>query len=339
MQTPQECVPLVEITRSGVVEERHRGSLVIIQDDRIVWSLGDPQIQTPMRSTAKPFQLLPLLVKGGAVAYGLTKAEIAVMASSHNGEKSHVRTIRGILDKSNLDESLLKCGTHPAYFEWITEERLRETGEAGTSIHNNCSGKHTSMLLLSQLLGSPYEGYWLPSHPVQVAILETMAALLEREGDALSLGVDGCGVPTFNVSLLELARLYFRLAIAYREEDEPLGIIARAMSEEGFMVGGTDRLETDLMRFGHFIGKVGSQGIFCISVPSERMGIAVKIESGSENVAETVAVELLAQLALLSQEESAALERYRHRLVQTWTGVAVGSYAPVFSLKRSPTGN
>ena len=326
-------VPLVEITRSGIVEEIHRGSIVVIQDNKMIRTLGNADVITPMRSTAKPFQLLPLLKNGGRKTYNLSDAEIAVMVSSHNGEKAHIETIRNLLARTNLDESLIKCGTHPAYFEWIMEEILRETGRNVTPLHNNCSGKHAGMLLLAKRLGYILDNYWEENHPVQLLILQDLSELLERGVNSISKGVDGCGVPTFNISLEELARLYYKISAANITDDEDaLGVIANAMIKQNFMVGGSDRLDTDLMKTGKFIGKVGSQGIFCISIPSAKIGIAVKIESGSENAAESSALEVLKQLNFISHDELLSLEKYWHRSIRTWTNVSIGSYKPVFDI-------
>ena len=141
-----ETMPLVEVTRSGYVESRHRGTIVVVQDGKIVDSIGDPQMVVSERSTAKPFQLLPLLNNGGLEQFKLKFNEIAIMVSSHNGETGHVATVRDILSKGGFSENDLKCGTHPPFHFWITEKIFEETGSGPQSIHNNCSGKHAGKL-------------------------------------------------------------------------------------------------------------------------------------------------------------------------------------------------
>lgn len=325
-------VPLIEITRSGVVEEIHNGSIVVVKDNQIIYSVGNANVITPMRSTAKPFQLLSLIKNDGKKIFGLSDAEIALMVSSHNGEKKHLRILKDLLAKANIDETLINCGVHPAYFEWITEEVIRETGKNVTRLHNNCSGKHIGMLLLSKLLGYDYDGYWQETHPVQQMILKDISTLLGRDVSTISIGIDGCGVPTYNISLEELAKLYYKIAVSnMSDEDDALGVIANAMISENFMVAGSDRLDTDLMKLGKYVGKVGSQGIFCISIPLENVGIAIKVESGSENAAESVAVEVLNQLGMISGDDLQSLEKYWHRAIFTCTNIQVGNYTPVIN--------
>ena len=54
--------PLVEVKRGGLTESRHRGHVVAVEPDgNIVAYLGAPQTVTFLRSSAKPFQALPLL--------------------------------------------------------------------------------------------------------------------------------------------------------------------------------------------------------------------------------------------------------------------------------------
>lgn len=189
------------------------------------------------------------------------------------------------------------------------------------------------MLLLSKLLGYDYDGYWQETHPVQQVILKDISTLMGRDVSTISIGIDGCGVPTYNISLEELAKLYYKIAVSnMSDEDDALGVIANAMISENYMVAGSDRLDTDLMKLGKYVGKVGSQGIFCISIPLENVGIAIKVESGSENAAESVAVEVLNQLGMISGEDLQSLEKYWHRAIFTCTNIQVGNYAPVIDI-------
>jgi len=75
--------PLVEVRRGGITESRHRGHVVAIEPDgTIVAYLGSPQTLTFLRSSAKPFQALPLLVSGAADHFGFTDREVALACAS-----------------------------------------------------------------------------------------------------------------------------------------------------------------------------------------------------------------------------------------------------------------
>ena len=65
-------------------------------------SLGFPQYVTFLRSSAKPFQALPLLVSGAADRFGFTDREVALACGSHNGEPIHTELAASMLRKIGL---------------------------------------------------------------------------------------------------------------------------------------------------------------------------------------------------------------------------------------------
>ncbi len=70
--------PLVEVRRGAITESRHRGHIVVVEPDgNIVRYLGSPENVTFLRSSAKPFQALPLVVSGAAEKFGFTDEEVA----------------------------------------------------------------------------------------------------------------------------------------------------------------------------------------------------------------------------------------------------------------------
>ena len=91
-------VPLIQITRGSQLEVVYRGAIAVA-DARggVVASAGDPNLTTFLRSSAKPFQLLPLVESGAADRFGFSERELALMAASHNGEEFHVQAVAGIL--------------------------------------------------------------------------------------------------------------------------------------------------------------------------------------------------------------------------------------------------
>lgn len=319
-----DAIPLARRTRSGIPECIHRGSIAIVRDGVLVGAYGNPFAPVPMRSTAKPFILQPLVSNGAIEKYGLTSKELAVMSSSHNGEDVHRTAVLGILAKVGLSESDLRCGTHELYFDWVKPADSVAEGRIGPLYHN-CSGKHAATLMLCTLMGFSLSDYWLPAHPVQQLILRDVAAALQRSADHIVIGVDGCGVPTYTVTLMELARAYQYLLAAPK-----LARIREAIIDEPYMIAGRDRLETDIVASCGFVAKSGSEGIFCLSIPGDDAGIAIKIEDGSDDAAECVAVEVLDRLGFLAEGKRSAFDRYRFRTILTSTHIPVGRYEPVF---------
>src|SRR5512140_1108533 len=108
-----ETVPLVEVRRGGRVESEHRGALAVVDAaGKLMAHAGDVQLVSYLRSSAKPFQLLPLIESGAADRFGFTDAELAIIAGSHSGEPRHVAAVQSILNKIGLPDSALQCGVH-----------------------------------------------------------------------------------------------------------------------------------------------------------------------------------------------------------------------------------
>lgn len=314
-----ECVPLVKLTRGGIIECIHRGSIAVFKRDKLIYCEGNPYLEFPMRSTAKPFMAIPLIKNDGINRYSLSNKEIAVMVSSHNGEQLHRETVEGMLKKIGMTEKDLNCGTHEPYFEWILPKNERKM----TAIYHNCSGKHAGLLLLCDLLKISKDNYWELNHPAQQIILAELAAYLELRPRAIKIGLDGCGVPTYGITLSKLAEAYAKLLY-----DERMSYVKAAIFEEPFMLAGTNRADSDIISKCGYIAKSGSEGIFCLSIPGEDVGIAIKIESGSDEAAESAAISILDKLGYLSEEQLSSLRKYQSIETRTSTNIITGKLCP-----------
>jgi L-asparaginase II len=51
-----------------------------------------------MRSTAKPFQALPLVQDGAFERFAMTSQELALACASHSSEKSQVDIVRRLME-------------------------------------------------------------------------------------------------------------------------------------------------------------------------------------------------------------------------------------------------
>src|SRR6266542_1228653 len=203
---------LVEVTRGRITESRHRGHVVAVEPDgNIVASLGSPGTVTYLRSSAKPHQAIPLVASGAADHFGFTEQEIALACASHSGEEIHTTIAASMLQKVGLEPSALKCGTHEPFAAEVARH-LREEGAAPNVLQNNCSGKHAGMLALARFLGAPIESYDDPKSPVQQAISTVISQFSGVPSREIALGVDGCGVPVFGVSVEGMALMFARLA-------------------------------------------------------------------------------------------------------------------------------
>ena len=338
--------PLVEVKRGGLTESRHRGHVVAVEPDgNVVAFLGAPHLVTFLRSAAKPFQALPLLVSGAAERFGFTDREVALACASHNGEPIHTELATSMLEKIGLGPEALKCGVHEPYSAEVAQQ-LRERGEAPNVLQNNCSGKHAGMLALALHLDAPTETYVRPEHPVQVAIGKTVAQFADVAVQDLAVAVDGCAVPVFGMTVKAMALMYARLVSPPAEFDEltrrACERIVRVMSAYPELIGGTsDRLDTTIMRAAprRLVSKVGAEGVYTAGInPCEEwprgLGLALKIEDGDDRRARpTVVVESLRQLGVLKDESLEAVARYAFFPVTNRPGDVVGEIRAQFDMK------
>lgn len=338
---------LVGVTRGAIIESHHRGHVVAVDGDgHLVAFLGVPEIVSYLRSSSKPHQAIPLVASGAVERFDFDTREIAIVCGSHSGEPMHTDTVASILSKIGLDERALKCGVHEPYSEETTKQ-LRERGERPTQLHNNCSGKHAGMLALAAHLDAPVEEYDHPSSPVQLAISRAVEQFSGVAGNDIAVGLDGCGVPTFGVSLRAMALMAVRLvappAAWAARTSEACRRIVSAMIQHPEMIEGTGEMDTEIMlqTKGRLISKVGAEGVYTGAVlPCEEwprgLGVALKLEDGDgEERARPVAViETLRQLGILRSHELDALSRFARSTLHNHRGDAVGEVYAAFELKR-----
>jgi L-asparaginase II len=336
---------LVEIWRGSIIESQHSGHLIAVDGNgTIICSLGAPETVTYLRSSGKPFQALPVIASGAADRFGFTEKEVAISCGSHNGESIHVETVRSMLRKIGLDESALKCGAHEPYSVEVAREMIRKQ-EAPTAVQNNCSGKHAAMLALAKHLGAPTETYDELSNPVQQLVAQTVSDFSGVRVEDIAIGTDGCGVPVFGISVHAMALMYARLisppANAAREVRGACKRIVKAMIDFPEMIGGKDRLDTELIRTGagRLISKIGAEGVYTVGVlPSSDwphgFGFALKVEDGDDRRARPPAViDALRQLGVLSANDLEVLSAYSPAVITNRRGDRVGEVKAAFALK------
>lgn len=350
---------LVEVMRGAIVESRHSGAVVILEPDgQILAQVGDANLITSTRSTIKPIQAIPFVASGAAARFNITERELAVVCASHSGETLHTETVAALLERIGLEESHLRCGAHLPYNEEAARQ-LASEGRASTQLHNNCSGKHTAMLATCLHKGWPIEDYLAKDHPLQRKIISIFGQLGELPED-FPIAIDGCSAPTFGVPLRSLALAFARLAsfislnsskrktVSRSRFQLPAfdtGIIkasrhiVKAMIAYPEMVGGTGRLDTDVMRTarGSLFCKIGAEATYVIGImPCERfsrgLGIALKIQDGSTRALATVVIETLIQLGILDESQQAELATYHRPVVTNHRGLPVGEVIPVFDV-------
>jgi L-asparaginase II len=274
--------------RSGFVESRHTGSLVVLGatgDPQV--ELGDPRRAIFPRSTNKPLQAAIMLELG----LDLPDDLLAVACASHVGLPIHVAAVRAILALAGRTDADLD--NTPAFpLDDEAGRALIMAGSGPDRVHQNCSGNHAAMIATCVVADWSTSGYLDPAHPLQVAIL---AGYESMAGTSISgYAIDGCGAPLYQLSLLGLARSYQQLVARGREKDR----VPAAMRAHPDLVEGPGRPATELMRaVPGLIAKNGAEGVYVVALADGRV-VAVKIDDGAARACVPVVVAALRSLGI-----------------------------------------
>ncbi len=268
------AAPVVaHVVRGGFVESVHHGTAVVTAPDGTVeLAVGDPEGVVFPRSSSKPLQALAMVRHGLATDGAL----LSLACSSHSGEDFHLEGVREILASAGLSETDLQNTPDYPYDEaartaWIA------AGSPKQSIAQNCSGKHASMLATCVVNGWDLETYRDPDHPLQAAIIETIADLT---------GVAARRCRRRRVRRPDprdpAHRAGPRLRPARRRDRRTRGQ-ASSRAIRGFPehLGGTTRDVTALVRgIDGIVAKDGAEAVYAVGLADGR-GVAVKIADGS----------------------------------------------------------
>ncbi|MDE0850710.1 asparaginase [Yoonia sp.] len=330
MGTP---IDLVEVWRGDLLECVHQGHAVVCDEaGQIIHAWGDPDAVIYPRSSCKMVQALPLIESGAADAYGLTQKQLALSCASHNGAAIHVDAVNAWIKDIGLVEADFRCGPQePADVE--VREALIRAHEKPCRIHNNCSGKHTGFLTLTQHLKAGPD-YTQIDHPVQKACKAAFEETTQETSP--TYGIDGCSAPNFASTLHGLARSMAFFATAHTRSDTRSNAAARlaaAMTAYPEMVAGETRACTNLMRAmdGKVAVKTGAEGVFIAIIPEKRLGVAVKITDGATRASEAAIAAILVKLGALNGDHPTAKALMTPDICN-WNGLVTGRIRPTSAL-------
>lgn len=324
---------LVEVLRGATVESRHRGAVAVVDaDGGVALGIGDVERPVFPRSAVKAIQALPLVESGAADAYGFGRRELALACASHSGEPEHAALAAAMLERAGLDAGALECGAHwPSRQEAALD--LAGQGKRPTALHNNCSGKHAGFLCTCRHAGLGHRGYVAIGHEIQQGVRDAMEAVTGAAHGVENCGTDGCSIPTYAVPLKSLARGFARMATGVGLGETRARAAKRlidACMAEPFLVAGTDRLDTRLMRAagGRVMVKIGAEGVYCGAIPELGLGIALKCDDGAARAAEVMIAAVVARLLPSEDALSAMIGDMARPVMANWNGIAVGALRP-----------
>ena len=348
--------PLFEVTRGDIVESVHYGSIAVVDSGgRLISSYGDPQAVAFLRSSAKPFQVLPFVEGGGVEYFGLTPRELSVACASHEGSDLHVQTVEGMQRKIGVGENALQCGVHMPG-DVSAFKSLIVNNQQPTPNRNNCSGKHTAMLGYAKMRNLALENYLDIHHPIQQDILTAFADMCQVSTQEIQLGTDGCSAPNFAIPLYNAALGMARLCDPSQFSAERASAcrkITSAMTTYPEMVSAYGEFDEQLMKAGDgkIVCKRGAEGYQIMGLlpgvlrpDAPGVGIALKVSDGdpsrtsldlthSTRVRPAVALEILSQLGVFSSEQEQALALFGPvKAIKNHRGIITGESRPVFKL-------
>ncbi len=281
IQKPETPALKVYLKRGSFIESIHKVHAVICdKKGRVLMKAGNSEQHTFIRSSLKPFQVIPFISSGAYEKTMFNEKALAIACGSHSGSKEHARESFKLLWNSEINVDELQC---PIPYDKTSR------------LEHNCSGKHAAFLATCKKMNWPLSSYLDKNHPIQIEIIRRVAELLRVPANDLITAKDDCGAPTLRLKLSQMALLYAHLGGSSNSELEQ---ISRSMLRHPELISGEGKFDTELLKRAHglIISKGGSEGIQCLSKIGEGMGIAIKVEDGSKRAKQAVALHLLKQL-------------------------------------------
>jgi L-asparaginase II len=167
--------------RGGIIENTHRiHAAVVDSTGRLLYSIGNPNRITLLRSAAKPAQALAIAETGALEKFAYDDSDLALICASHNSEDRHLARARGMLKKLQASEDDLRCGGHPSISPEVNRAWVKADWQP-TGIHNNCSGKHVGMLAGAEAIGAGVQNYHQLEHPMQQRVKHVVEDLSQAD--------------------------------------------------------------------------------------------------------------------------------------------------------------
>ncbi len=331
---------VAKVYRGEREEAVHYGTIVVVaKNGNLTHYLGDPNFFVFTRSSAKPFQLMPLVESGAADKFGFSPRQLAVICGSHAGTDEHREVVQANLEAAGNSTENLKCGSHlPIYMTLAGEYPKKD--EHLDPVRNNCSGKHSGFLALTKYLGDDVAEYINPKSRTQQMVLDVIADVYDYPREKIVIGTDGCSAPNFGMPLIHTAIAYMKLATGQskgKTKSETLKRVRDAMMAYPEMVSGEGRFDLALMRTfpGNIVCKVGAEAIEGIGFVDPPIGIGVKIHDGNQRALYPVCIEILRQLGILTDIEKAVhLKSFHEAEIRNHLKILTGRVKAEFRLKK-----
>ena len=279
----------VNIYRDGFVESSHE--VCVYSNSKISNDYFFP------RSAVKPMQVMPLLIEASKQNVEFNLKEIALFASSHSGQSEHTDFIDSVANKFFINLENLECGPQRPFHEETADLLIRQ-GKNFTNLHNNCSGKHLSMLIFSKLLGEDQNEYCQLSHKTQEVIKNYFIEIFDTKD--IGFGIDGCGLPAIKLKVSN-----FLNSIQKMQDSNNSKIwnnVFKAYMQYPIIIGGEQRTDTNIIINSKqgLMAKSGAEGVLFVSNNNE--SLVFNCKDGSKRGVDLAATSYLHKIGWISKE-------------------------------------
>jgi len=240
----------IELLRNNYVESKHK-IFITTNKDEVGFDFFP-------RSAIKPFQIVPLLALANKNNIKFDTNEIAIFGSSHSGQDMHLKLLKKISEKYEINWREIFCAPQrPMHIK--TADNYISQKLPFSKLHNNCSGKHLSMLIYSKLLKADNNNYESIEHVVQKNINKFFKEIFEIK--EIHYGIDGCGLPAIYLNSKSFLKGVENILLS-EYKDIWLSIFNSYNMHPDY-VGGDNRTDTNIMinSFNPLLAKSGAEGV------------------------------------------------------------------------------
>jgi len=273
--------PLALVTRCGKTESIHYGHAVVLGNQGIKKHYGDPSFCCYTRSIIKPIQAK---ISYEFLGLNLDQEFLALACASHNSEPNQLNSLKKFAEHFSIDTTCLQCGFDPRY--------------PNSTLNHNCAGKHLAMISACKNSKLDLDTYLSPDHPLQKSIYQEIINLLGKNAiTPIYTGIDGCSLPTFYMSLENMAQLFLALI-----KDPTYRAIINAMNTYPDLVGGEKQIDSIIMRNqpNKFIAKGGAEGLMMVANLDTQEILIIKIVDGSSRAKAYITAKLIREIGWLN---------------------------------------
>lgn len=270
-------------TRGNRTETEHYGYLALCDSKgKLDKTLNDDEFFY-VRSCIKPIQAKVCL---DILKEELTDDFLTISIASHLSTNDQISILQRMLIYFNINEENLHCGTKSSTNKEVFKSK----------IYHNCAGKH--ILHIAAQKGSGLnENYYESSHEIQKAIYQELLNLSGVE--SIESAIDGCGLPTYFMSLKDLAFSFSKTSL-----DDSYKKIYKTVNANAHLISAEGRFDQELMlQFpGKFFAKTGADGMMLVTNLETNQSLVVKILDGDKRVKDIVAKKTLEKLSWIKKD-------------------------------------